>query len=222
MDSLKRAAWVTCFLVTGTALGADTAVVSEVEDTAEAVAAPVAAPDDGVGPVKPVLVVNTRPIPVTGQVTGNVAVTGEVTIGNVVRIVEAARQPFNEHGLLSMPEGTVLSSVTIFTVPAGKQLVVTHASIRMLEGSRMTFIVQALVDGIAIIAHPLLPVTSGPFASGSPNTLVASQPLEMILRPGSELTCSVIRESDEGGISGVCNVSGYFEDLSNEPLGILE
>ena len=216
----SRAALAACVMAAGSvAWGDDTAILSPVEDRTEVVESPTAAPDEA-GPVKPVLIVNTpaRPVPVTGQV----GVTGEVVVSNVLHVVEAARQPFGRSEQFTIEDGAALGFVDIVTVPAGKQLVVTHASINLAEGARVGFKVQAVGNGVVFAAHSLVPMPSGPVAIGGPNNIVASQSLNMIVPAGVELFCSAVRDDIAGDAVGRCSISGYFVDVPEENLRVRE
>lgn len=153
-----------------------------------------------INPVLPVEVRNADPIPVT-----------------VVATAESdARIPFNEITTLDLNEPQTVESDVIYTVPEGKQLVVTYASaiIQLPAGQKASFRISGGNSLEYTAIHYLIAVLGGSVVGGGPDAWVGSGPISFILSAGQRLECGVIR-SDSTGNAGVgrCSVSGYLVNV---------
>lgn len=139
-----------------------------------------------------------------------VSVANEV----LVRTVEGAKSPFKSLGTLFMNDGDLNATPNLVTVPAGKQLVVTYATlaIALPAGQTVGFRINAANNLAFSAVHDLQTSPSGPLTIGGLNTVVASAPVAMILTAGEVLSCWALRSSTSGTASGRCSVSGYYID----------
>ncbi|MBZ5640154.1 MAG: hypothetical protein LAO51_15515 [Acidobacteriia bacterium] len=149
-------------------------------------------------PPKPVLVINGdgQAIPVVG------------------RIVDTPKQAFNRWDHLNFGNGERIAGLDIYTVPAGKQLVLTHASISMSPpvGQKPSFRIAVVLSGELLAAHDLAPVATGPLGAGGAPGWIGSGPLNIYVDAGGIVQCDSVRDTDTGAAFGFCNVSGYLVD----------
>jgi hypothetical protein len=205
-----------------------------------------AGPPDGLN----VQVINTpaNPVPVTGSVTGSV--TGTVglapgtsvgltpgtsvmidsTVGDPVRVrnVNDAIQPAQAQIACISPSVTIgCGPVTIYTVPAGKRLVIEYASMSacMLPGQTATLTVSTEVG--STLVHHLVNVTppaAGPgtgaigcnLPAASSVTAVGQQ-VRLYADPGTTVTVEGDRNSNTGAANFVFSISGYLVDVPLTP-----
>lgn len=200
-----------------------------------------AGPDAGVN----VNVVNTpaNPVPVTGSVSVTGAVTGTVTgtvgltpgtsvlVGNPVtnpvrvRNVNDAIQPVQAQASCLI---TTLGCLpTIYTVPAGKRLVIEYASMRVciLPGQSATLSIATQVGDQAVF-HYLngTPPAAGPgtFAIGCNSSLPSSEvavgeQVKIYADAGTTVVLTGSRNSTTGSASFQFSISGYLVDVPFTP-----
>jgi hypothetical protein len=108
-------------------------------------------------------VANTPSVSVSGTPSVNVANTPSVTVGNTVstrRADEPALQPLQTTGLVIISAGDQIENEPLYTVPAGKRLVIQEASVRAQLFSGVS---EAMVflrsDGGGLGGH-YIPLTS--------------------------------------------------------------
>jgi len=170
--------------------------------------------DDPVGPPKPVFVVNTdaTPVPVTGNVRGECEITNtpEVIVTNAVPV---PKTPFNVSKDLQILDIHNGGHVDVFTVPMGKQLVLTRASFAMNlpDDQELTFTLD-LLDSSVFAVHYFQPAQGGTIGSLVSGTWFAGAQLEILLAEGESFRCGAIRDSTDGDAQGRCTLSGYLMD----------
>lgn len=131
--------------------------------------------EEPVGPPKPVIVVNTpaNPVPVTGNVTGNVSVTGNVNVTNspTVKIDSAANTVKVDQGttdvLLYINDhdfNSDLSPIGPIDVSKYKQIRVSFILFGSSEGSLNVIVGSVLPDGSGFLG--LDELHDGSFAPG--------------------------------------------------------
>lgn len=200
-----------------------------------------AGPDAGVN----VNVVNTpaNPVPVTGTVTVNGSVTGSVTgtvgltpgtsvmidstVGDPVRVrnVNDAIQP--AQASTSCLATTIGCLPTIYTVPAGKRLVIEYASMRVciLPGQSATLGITTTTGGQRV-THYLngTPPAAGPgtFAigcnGGSPSSEVATgHQVKLYADAGTSVFLEADRSNTVGNAAFSMSISGYLVDVPLTP-----
>jgi len=193
---------------------ADTLQVSTETSDATSVASPEvdAMQAEPVGPVKPVLVVNppSMPVPVDGQV--RVVNTPDVNVVSPVQTFQAARKPINKEGTLGIFDGERIGDTTVFTVPDGKQLVITHVSVAVAESSRVSLRLDLSNGGGFFAIHDLPPTRSGQLILGEADAWVASLSTEIYVQANAKVGCSALREDSSGNASGRCTIAGYLVD----------
>ena len=159
-----------------------------------------------VGPPKPVVVVNTpaTPVPVDGQ----------VRVVNPVQVVQVAKTPVNEVINTTIADGEYSTSfVELFTVPEGKQLVVTHASAAMGGPDAIAFRINVENVTAFLAIHDIAGIRSGPLVVGGQATWAMSLPMELYVPAGQAVTCSALRGTTTGSVTGRCSISGYLVDV---------
>jgi hypothetical protein len=181
--------------------------------------ADMAAQSEPVGPVKPVVVVNTpdAPVPVTGTVgiTTNqpVPVTGSVTVatteGNPLLVSDVnniAREPFQR--ILFLPAGP-----TSFVVPAGKSMVIEFASMNTAvdTGCRVVaLVIQTTLAGTT--AGFSLPPTHAILPGRNFDTV--GQQVRIYADPGTQVSFSPFTQtSGSCNLIGSISISGYLVDV---------
>ncbi len=196
-----------------------------------------AGPPDGLQ----VNVINTpaNAVPVTGSITGSV--TGTVglapgtkvlidsTVGNPVRVrnVNDAIQPVQAKASCTSPAGTIgCGPANIYTVPAGKRLVIEYASMAacMLPGQTVQSSVATNLGG-AYVTHFLNTPqpTAGPGSSAigcnvAPSSLTAvGQQLRLYADAGTAVLAGADRTSNLGSSSFEFTISGYLVDVPLTP-----
>lgn len=166
-----------------------------------------------VGPVKPVLVVNSpsEPVPVTGTVSvGN--------LGNSplpVRDVDnPARQPVQAHASCD-GTGATGCSTSIFVVPPGKRLVIEYASMQagIPAGQVALFEIQTIAGGASGSVEHSFPL-SAPSVSGFGGGLTAvGQQVRVYADPGITVNVSGRRNIVAGDARFSFSISGHLVDV---------
>ncbi len=200
-----------------------------------------AGPDAGIN----VNVVNSpaNPVPVTGSVSVTGAVTGTVTgtvglapgasvlidntVGDPVRVrnVNDAIQPIQARS--SCLVNALGCLPTIYTVPAGKRLVIEYASMNVcvLPGQSATLSIATTVGGQSVF-HYLngTPPAAGPGTasigcnSGLPSSEVATgQQVKIYADPGTFVVLTGSRNSTVGSANFQFSISGYLVDVPFTP-----
>jgi len=200
-----------------------------------------AGPDAGIN----VNVVNTpaNPVPVTGTVSVTGAVTGTVTgtvgltagtsvlVGNTVanpvrvRNVNDAIQPVQAQA--SCLVGSLGCLPTIYTVPAGKRLVIEYASMRVciLPGQSATLSIATQVGDQAVFHYlNVTPPAAAPGTvaigcnAGTPSSEVAvGQQVKIYADAGTGVVLTGSRNSTVGTASFQFSISGYLVDVPLTP-----
>ena len=166
-----------------------------------------------------------NPVPTRAQGTTNIAGTvaaaqsGSWNVGIAgntaatpmwVRDVDGpTRQPFQ-----AQVGGVWNSSISIvldITVPAGKRLVIKHVSASTDVPSGQFVQARFLINNA--FEYELLMTSQGTFQSGDTH-FVASQPVEIVADPGTNIHFAIDRSSAAGGgfSFGGATVSGYLVD----------
>jgi hypothetical protein len=133
-----------------------------------------------------------------------------------VRVIESPRQAFHHH--FELVFGTDLLAAETFTVPAGKQLVLTYASASVRRvGVKVSFAIQVLSGtGFVRATHQLVPAAAGPVivsVGGPQEAIVASEPLHLYVDAGQTVVGRAIRDDSGGLLNGDIDVSGYLVDV---------
>jgi hypothetical protein len=159
-----------------------------------------------------VLVINPpgMPVPVDGQV--RVVNTPDVNVVNPVQVVQVAKTPVNRIATMGIQDGEFFGSATAFTVPEGKQFVLTHASVASAESSRVGLRLEISNGGGFVAIHDVPATRSGALILGESEAWVASLATEIYVPAGQKVGCSVMREQSSGVASGRCTISGYVVD----------
>jgi hypothetical protein len=150
-----------------------------------------------------------------------------VTIGNtplpVSEVAKPASQPFQISGLATIGSFDTSSTIELFTVPAGKRLVIEYATVYAGagEGNKMVaFISTKLIttpdpNDSPFVAHALVMTEQG--VINDPVTFAASQPMRVYADPGTKVLGIVGRTADAADgtttLSATITISGYFIDV---------
>ncbi len=159
--------------------------------------------------------VGTWTVGIAGTPTVALAAGGPLDTRDADR---SARQPFHVRGIFSMGAGEPDQAVTVFSVPAGKRLVVEHVSafLGVPDGQKVLFGIATRLGGMLEI-HSLVAQEQGVFPQvlglGAKATFVASQPSRFYADSSTEVIVSVARTSTTGTAAGSMVVSGHFVDL---------
>ena len=204
--------------------------------TVEAAAA--AGPPGGVQ----VDVVNT-PLPVTGSVSGTIglapgtavglapgtSVQIDNTVGNPVRVrnVNDAIQP------VQVTQTCTTTAIgcggTIYTVPAGKRLVVEYASMSVcsLPGQSAQLSISTTIGGAAVehfvsIAPPAAgpgsnSIGCNPLVSTGSSLTAVGQPVRLYADAGTLVGANADRTSNTGNATFTFSISGYLVDVPLTP-----
>ena len=134
-----------------------------------------------------------------------------------------ASQPFQISGLTTIGPFDTSSTIELFTVPAGKRLVIEYATVYAGagEGNKMVaFISTKLIttpdpNDSPFVAHSLLMTEQGTI--NDPVTFAASQPMRVYADPGTKVLGIVARTADAADgtstLSATITISGYFINL---------
>lgn len=185
-------------------------------------------PPDGVS----VRIVNPLPIPVTGTISGTVALTAGAavvvanTAANPVKVsnVSPAFQPF-QYSSNCVTSGSGLSGarcdIGSHLVPSGKLLVIEFASVQgcLTAGQSFRLGIGANAGG-GFATHALVPSPEAPTPSattgcnGAGTSLTAAaQVVRIYAVGGTSVFLSGQRNSDQGPASFFATISGHYEDV---------
>jgi hypothetical protein len=194
-----------------------------------------AGPDPGIN----VIVNNSpaNPVPVTGSVTGSITGTVGLTPGTSVLIDNTVGDPVrvrnvNDANQPVQAQASCLTTAlgclpTIYTVPAGKRLVIEYASMRVciLPGQSATLEIATTVGGQSA-SHYLngTPPAAGPGTvaigcnSGTPSSEVATgQQVRIYADAGTGVVVTGSRNGNVGTASFHFSISGYLVDVPLTP-----
>jgi hypothetical protein len=141
----------------------------------------------------------------------------------VSEVAKPASQPFQISGFATIGSSDTSSTIELFTVPAGKRLVIEYATVYAGagEGNKMVaFISTKLIttpnpDDSPFVAHALVMTEQGTI--NDPVTFAASQPMRVYADPGTKVLGIVARTADAADgtttLSATITISGYFVDL---------
>ena len=167
---------------------------------------------DPVGPTKPVNVVNTssEPVPVTGTI--NVGNFGSSPLP--VRDVDNGRQPFHVTDTILIAIGEDNDSKTVFTVPAGKRLIIETITARaVLEGVDTPNIIDVLTTvGNKLAFHELLVTKQGQTLTGG-SAFVGTHYVRAYADPGTDVVFRFSRSDITKDGAAAVTISGYFVDV---------
>ena len=184
-----------------------------------------AVPLQAAPPQQDVTVVNTtaQPVPVAVQGTPSVAIQGtpSVTVGNTNaqaiptrRADEPALQPVQRTALVIIGAGDQIEEATLYTVPAGKRLVIEEASVRAQLFAGVT---EAMVflrsDGGGFGGH-YVPLTSLGTLDGFGKVLVGTELLNGYADAGTPVDTNVtINTATGSGGRFEVTLAGHLVDL---------
>lgn len=170
---------------------------------------------DAATPTANVKVVNTtaEPVPIAGTV--NLSNPGANPLP-VRDVNNPAYQPFQTEAVFFFTQGhDVVSGTLPVTVPAGKRLVVEHASahVQLPVGQRMNIWVSAGPNADEFTRIWLVVTWQMTNELGNEDTLVASQPLRLYAQNGDRVQVAGFRSSSIGGGQVIFDIAGHFVDL---------
>lgn len=159
---------------------------------------------------KEVTVVNdqSHPVPITGTVSGTVAITGTPNV-NVVKTLE----PLHRRASCSILLNAETCSWLIYEVPAGKRLVIEYfsCSSRVQSGESLSCHIDLLQPGqMVAIVNQYLP--SLPAASVPNQRVSAGQNMKLIVDPEIQVGVGVDRAGNDEQRGVGFAISGYLED----------
>lgn len=181
-----------------------------------------------------VTIVSPLPLPVTGTVNAsqsgawnvglqgtpnvNVANVPSVLVGNSntnavwIRDVNEARQPTQGGGSMTIDSGKISESASIYSVPAGKVLVIEHFSAECsmpAAGVAMMARIFTIAGGIAK-SHglPLSPPSIAPITFTS-----VGSPVRLYADPSTTVGAAVFRTHEAGAAGCDVSISGHLVDL---------
>lgn len=164
---------------------------------------------DSVGPTKPVFVVNgaSDPVPVTGTVS--VANLGDSPLP--VRDVDSpGRQPVTAEGSCS---GSGCSA-TVYTVPAGKRLIVEYASITANIPAGKVARWRLFTNNAGQQGTELnFPLTQPPVIFGIISQSTAGQQVRLYAEAGSEVRMNGTTSDNAMPSNYIFSISGYLVDV---------
>ena len=186
-------------------------------------------PPGGLG----VNVVNT-PLPVTGSVTvaPGTSVQIDNTVADPVRVrnVNDAIQPVQESTNCDLPASTIgCGPTTIYTVPAGKRLVIEYASLNafcILPGESVVLSIFTSTGGGASVAHVanIAPPAPGPGttaigcnAPAASSLTSVGQQVRLYADAGTVVQVEPDRNSNSGAANVAITISGYLVDVPLTP-----
>jgi hypothetical protein len=174
----------------------------------------VAVPIQAGPPPQDVTVINTaaNPLPVAVQGTPTVNAQQQGT-WNVGVTNTDAKQSVQRTTLVILPAGTQIDDETMYTVPAGKRLVIEQASVRAQLGSgthaAMPFI-RTFGPSLGVFYVPLTPL--GAFA-GMGEVQIGSEHIRAYAVAGSNVDASITVDTATGGSSRFeVTFAGYLVD----------
>ena len=176
------------------------------------------------GPAAAAPVVPSIPVQVTNDAAHAVPVTlqGTAAVQGTVKIAgdQAPANAIQAQGTCPQPcTTTPFADVTLFTVPAGKRLVIEHASgfVQLPAGAQALYTLRTAVAGTYLGGAPYPNVALdhllGPAAQAGA-TFSVSNALRLYADPGTTVVFHVDVETAVSGIDYVfANISGYLVDL---------
>lgn len=176
--------------------------------------------NDAANPV-PTLLLGTANVAGTVTLTGNPGVTVKNTAVNPVTVAnrnEPAMQPFFAESFLTMSDGSCCSvrDENVYTVPAGKVLVLEHASGSSGVGSGQMahFKVDAIRAEVGLTGAHVLSLTrkGASCASLSCDVWEFSQPLRMYVAAGDTLRFTFARTEPGHFATAELFLTGYLVD----------
>jgi hypothetical protein len=165
-----------------------------------------------------VKVINTpaRAVPVAVQGTPS------VTVGNALskpvptrRADDPARRALQRTGLVIIAAGDQIEDQTLYTVPAGKRLVIEEASVRaqLFTGVSQAMVFLRSTGGGGIGGH-YVPLESLGVLNGYGTVLVGTELLRGYADPGTTVDASVSINTASGGGGRIeVTFTGYLVDL---------
>ena len=140
--------------------------------------------------------------------------TPDVNVANIVRVSEPHREPVNVTGTFEGGDGSAAG--VLFTVPPGKQLVVTYASAftSVAAGNQVVTVIRGVNSGGTSFFHYLkLAAVPDPSSSIS----MASEPLQFRLDAGARVEVIMNTIGFGSGSAGlVASISGYLVDVPQQ------
>jgi hypothetical protein len=142
---------------------------------------------------------------------------GEGTALSPLSVVqsEATIEPTGANLTFSIPAGSTNVSATIYTVPAGKRLVIEHVSATCIAPATQVtaqFEITAKPTATAVaVGLRLVPVHIGNLSVGSLST--ASTPMKLYGHSGTTIEVTATRDGTSGEASCVFNFSGFLVNL---------
>ena len=139
-----------------------------------------------------------------------------VTIANPlplpVRAVDSEYQGVRASGSCTITLPTTGCSADLFTVPAGKQLVVEYFSALANVSAAGATVRVALDDSTVFHYLPMLPpAAAGPNQGGITS---GGGPMRLYLAAGEKVRGSALRSGDAGTTSMLFSMAGYLVDVS--------
>jgi hypothetical protein len=127
-------------------------------------------------------------------------------------VTNPALQPFQATGGSLLSEGQSSLSFVLVTVPAGKRLVIEHATASGFfgEGNKMIAGIYTTVGGVEVF-HNLVMTEQGTI--NDPVTFTAAQPMRVYADPGTNVIGITQRTPLTGGGGMGITISGYFVDI---------
>jgi hypothetical protein len=144
--------------------------------------------------------------------------TGEGTAASPLSIVQSASQiqPIHEQVDLLIDDGVNNTNSVIYTVPAGKRLVIEHVSSSCLMPLADDFISELFISavpsqGVNSRRHSLVPFLIGSSTAGK--VFNASTPMKLYAHSNTEVRATVFRTSFSNVTSCRMSISGFLVDL---------
>jgi len=171
------------------------------------------------GPDVRVINTQTNPVPVT--LTGNLAVDTSTNAPLLVRDVDnPARQPvIRLADDVNVLVGETQASKQMYTVPAGKRLVIEFVSVRTFVGppGQKLFVAVGVSDGQTTYDINLAPTLVGTFTVGTGGTTgdrsAISQQTRLYANAGDTVRAFVQKNDDVGAGQATITVMGYLVDV---------
>ena len=135
------------------------------------------------------------------------------TISDPVWVRDAAGVPerFQAGTLVNIPEGQLLGTGTVTTVPAGKRLVIEYVSANFQLPSTQAVVELVLQSPPGTVSHYLTPIRTGVF--GTHDLWSASQQLRLYADGGDQVLAALSRTGTTEAVSMSVSISGYLIDL---------
>ena len=176
-------------------------------------------------PPQSVSVVNDASSPVPVSVGGPVTVAGSVTVGGSVGITGTAAtraadnpayQAVSRFSILSVPAGSREDRQTLYTVPAGKRLIVqSETASTIANGARASITISTQNNGGGIF-YDIVPQVSRGFYDGQGEIWEGSHEVAQFGDPGTIVEARAWASATVppgGGVRTEVGFSGYLVDL---------